>query len=143
MESVDNPCGAGLPPENGGKIMPAVLLHKARRKWMGRRENLAPLFRRTGPNLQEGRRPVQAAAQTAPFGQRPLQGGRVWDPPLRTSSASLRSAPSPKWEGLRAAKGRPYSRRRTERISSTEPGAVLDTQQRQFLHTQGPVARIE
>ena len=29
--------------------------------------------------------------------------GRVTDPPLRTSSASLRSAPSPKGEGFRAA----------------------------------------
>ena len=38
----------------------------------------------------------------------PGEGGRPGVPPLQTSSASLRSAPSPKGEGLRAADSRPY-----------------------------------
>ena len=68
--------------------------------------------------------------------------GRVTDPPLRTSSASLRSAPSPKGEGLRAATwGRPYGENRTGSVGLAKSGAAVEPQQRQFLQTQGPVAR--
>ena len=63
-------------------------------------------------------------------------------PPLRTSSASLRSAPSPKGEGLRAATwGRPYGENRTGSVGLAKSGAAVEPQQRQFLQTQGPVAR--
>ena len=44
----------------------------------------------------------------------------------------------------RAGEGtRPYGENRTVAVGSAEPGAVVEPQQRQFLHTQGPVARIE
>ena len=44
----------------------------------------------------------------------------------------------------RAGEGtRPYGEKRTVAVGSAEPGAVVEPQQRQFLHTQGPVARME
>ena len=38
---------------------------------------------------------------------------------------------------------RPYGENHTVAVGSAEPGAVVEPQQRQFLHTQGPVARRE
>ena len=44
----------------------------------------------------------------------------------------------------RAGEGtRPYGENRTVAVGSAEPGAVVEPQQRQFLQTQGPVARME
>ena len=44
----------------------------------------------------------------------------------------------------RAGEGtRPYGENRTVAVGSAEPGAVVKPQQRQFLQTQGPVARME
>ena len=44
----------------------------------------------------------------------------------------------------RAGEGtRPYGENHTVAVGSAEPGAVVEPQQRQFLQTQGPVARIE
>ena len=44
----------------------------------------------------------------------------------------------------RAGEGtRPYGENRTVAVDSAEPGAVVEPQQRQFLQTQGPVARME
>ena len=44
----------------------------------------------------------------------------------------------------RAGEGtRPYGESRTVAVGSAEPGAVVEPQQRQFLQTQGPVARME
>ena len=38
---------------------------------------------------------------------------------------------------------RPYGESRAVDVGSAEPGAVVEPQQRQFLQTQGPVARME
>ena len=44
----------------------------------------------------------------------------------------------------RAGEGtRPYGESRAVDVGSAEPGAVVEPQQRQFLQTQGPVARME
>ena len=43
----------------------------------------------------------------------------------------------------RAAKGRPYSGKQTGSVGSAKPGAEDEPQRRQFLQTQGPVARNE
>ena len=44
----------------------------------------------------------------------------------------------------RAGEGtRPYGENHTVAVGSAEPGAVVEPQQRQFLQTQGPVARME
>ena len=44
----------------------------------------------------------------------------------------------------RAGEGtRPYGENHTVAVDSAEPGAVVEPQQRQFLQTQGPVARME
>ena len=40
-------------------------------------------------------------------------------------------------------KGRPYGWKRTGRVGSANPGAGMEPYQRQFLQTQGPVARME
>ena len=51
--------------------------------------------------------------------------------------------PSPEGRLLGDCKGRPCGGNHTGSVGSTEPGAVVEPQQRQFLHTQGPVARIK
>ena len=51
--------------------------------------------------------------------------------------------PSPKGRLSGDRKGRPCGGNHTGSVGSAEPGAVVEPQQRQFLHTQGPVARRE
>ena len=89
------------------------------------------------------------------------RGGPVW-PPASEISASCRTrspghavppmAGRPRGSPLRvkqnisgrAGEGtRPYGENRTVAVGSAEPGAVVEPQQRQFLQTQGPVARME
>ena len=61
------------------------------------------------------------------------RGGPVW-PPLRVKqNISGRAGEDP----------RPYGESRTVAVGSAEPGAEQGPQQRQFLQTQGPVARME
>ena len=88
----------------------------------------------------------------------PLQGGRTI-PPIRgkcpegtkgvgglgeavtDEGALLDRNP---YSNERAGEGtRPYGESRTVAVGSAEPGAVVEPQQRQFLQTQGPVARME
>ena len=81
-------------------------------------------------------------------------------PPLRTSSASLRSAPIPIPSGLRPSplekgsrplkgkaegdrKGRPYGGMRTGSVCSVKPGAEQKPHRLKFWGSQGPVAREE
>ena len=81
-------------------------------------------------------------------------------PPLRTSSASLRSAPIPIPSGLRPSplekgsrplkgkaegdrKGRPYGGMRTGSVSSVKPGAEQKPHRLKFWGSQGPAAREE
>ena len=102
---------------------------------------------------------------------RPLEGSlRFQSPP---HPPRMCSSPSPKGEGLRAADSRPYdgsgcghfffvgaghwpARRCTRRVQEAVPyspapaaacsakaGAAVETHQRKFLRTQGPVARKE
>ena len=47
----------------------------------------------------------------------------------------------PLWRA--ATWGRPYGRNQTGSVGSAKPGAVVKPQRRQFLQTQGPVARIK
>ena len=51
--------------------------------------------------------------------------------------------PPRRGKALRAADSRPYSGKRARSVGSAKPGAVHKPQQRQFLQTQGPVARNE
>ena len=51
--------------------------------------------------------------------------------------------PPSRGKALRAADSRPYSGKRARSVGSAKPGAVHKPQQRQFLQTQGPVARNE
>ena len=81
-------------------------------------------------------------------------------PPLRTSSASLRSAPIPIPSGLRPSplekgsrplkgkaegdrKGRPYGGMRTGSVCSVKPGAEQKPHRLKFWGSQGPVARTQ
>ena len=74
----------------------------------------------------------------AALGTFPLEGGRLLGghtgPPLRAD----RNISERAGEGTR-----PYGSKRTGSVGSAEPGAVVEPQQRQFLQTQGPVARRE
>ena len=51
--------------------------------------------------------------------------------------------PPRRGKALRAADSRSYSGKRARSVGSAKPGAVHKPQQRQFLQTQGPVARNE
>ena len=51
--------------------------------------------------------------------------------------------PPRRGKALRAADSRPHSGKRARSVGSAKPGAVHKPQQRQFLQTQGPVARNE
>ena len=89
------------------------------------------------------------------------RGGPVW-PPASEISASCRTrspghavppmAGRPRGSPLRVKQNisgragedpRPYGESRTVAVGSAEPGAEQGPQQRQFLQTQGPVARME
>ena len=53
-------------------------------------------------------------------------------------------APSPlKGEGCGRPQGSPLRRKRTRSVGSAKPGAAIEPHRRQFLQTQGPVARDE
>ncbi len=88
----------------------------------------------------------------------PLQGGRTI-PPIRgkcpegtkgvgghgeavTDEGALLDR-NPYSNGRAGEGTRPYGENRTVAVGSAEPGAVVEPQQRQFLQTQGPVARME
>ena len=88
----------------------------------------------------------------------PLQGGRTI-PPIRgkcpegtkgvgghgeavTDEGALLDR-NPYSNGRAGEGTRPYGENHTVAVGSAEPGAVVEPQQRQFLHTQGPVARME
>ena len=75
---------------------------------LGREAPWGSRRRRCGPR----RRPHPAPAGHQSPRREEGSGGRPGVPPLPTSSASLRSAPSPKGEGLRAADSRPYGLKR-------------------------------
>ena len=68
----------------------------------------------------KGPRPAPSSAPVCALGHLPL-GGKVW----------------------RAHNVRPYGGKRTGSVGSAKPGAGVEPQQRQFLQTQGPVAREE
>ena len=75
--------------------------------------------------------------------RRPAEGPlRLQSPP---SSASHALGTFPLIGGRLAGgrKGRPYGWKRTGRVGSANPGAGMEPHQRQFLQTQGPVARRE
>ena len=83
-------------PRRWKKIMPLSLLHKGRRKWMGRREISGTSRRTGGRKMQERRRPVQA--------RRRRRAQRVWEAaPYRHPGPQERAAT---W-------GRPYKNAET------------------------------
>ena len=74
----------------------------------------------------------------------------TWGRPYKRSETcplirpSVRTgAPSPEGKVWRAHNVRPYGGKRTGSVGSAKPGAVVKPHQRQFLQTQGPVAREE
>ena len=79
------------------------------RIWVGE-----PLGAPAGEDADREGALIRPLRGTSPLGEKG-SGGRPGVPPLPTSSASLRSAPSPKGEGLRAADSRPYSPPETSR----------------------------
>ena len=87
----------------------------------------------TRPAFQES-----TLIRLAALGTFPLEGGRLLGghtgPPLRAD----RNISERAGEGTR-----PYGSKRTGSVGSAESGAVVEPQQRQFLHTKGPVARRE
>ena len=74
----------------------------------------------------------------AALGTFPLEGGRLLGghtgPPLRADRNISERA---------GEDTRPYGSKRIGSVGSAEQGAVVEPQQRQFLQTQGPVARRE
>ena len=94
-----------------------------------------PKAERSHPGVCPSRGPasVQPLRKQRGRDQIRRRGDPVW-PPLRVK----RNISGRAGEGTR-----PYGESRAVAIGSAEPGAVVEPQQRQFLQTQGPVARME
>ena len=75
--------------------------------------------------------------------RRPAKGPLRFQSPPSSASHALGTFPLVGGRLAGGRKGRPYGWKRTGRVGSANPGAGMEPHQRQFLQTQGPVARIK
>ena len=140
--------GLLLLPGRGGRPCRDALLLYSTPATGGRPHGAAPTTRpRPAPSSV-----ATSGRATFTLGERLTGGSGV--PPLcgkRTAlmlrpfplSVALRATPSPRGRLTGDRKGRPYSGNWTMSVGSGNPGAGVEPHQRQFLQTQGPVARKE
>ena len=75
--------------------------------------------------------------------RRPAKGPLRFQSPPSSASHALGTFPLIGGRLAGGRKGRPYGWKWTGRVGSANPGAGMEPHQRQFLQTQGPVARRE